>query len=100
MSYKSSFNPVWLDGSLHPEFQPWLKESTKNSNAGYCDFCKKPFLLSNMGIRAVKSHMTGKYHISRCKVVNSSLKVSNWIITKKTVEKVRNFVFFITRTDG
>ena len=51
-AYRTYFNITWLD----PEFSPWLKEAKNKENAA-CSMCKKEFLLSNMGIRAIKSHV-------------------------------------------
>lgn len=49
-------NDNWLK---HPAFKEWIKKDTGNKRA-YYKYCKKSFVLSNMGIQAVKSQTNGK----------------------------------------
>lgn len=67
---KASFNKSWL---LDEDYKGWLKPA-KDVNFAYCDLCKKSFSLSNIGKRALNSHMTGKKHIS---TVNATERVAD-----------------------
>ncbi|KAJ8892776.1 hypothetical protein PR048_005357 [Dryococelus australis] len=58
----SKLNPAWLQPLLHPEFQPWLQEVYEDPKSACCNVCKKMFALSNIGKRAVTSHMSGQVH--------------------------------------
>ena len=54
---KCIFNENWLVDS---RFKSWLKRS-ENKWTAYCEFCKK-IDISNMGISALTSHLSGQKH--------------------------------------
>lgn len=64
-SKHSIFNPEWLDRTLSPEFSSWILPVTTNKYQASCTVCKKNFELSNMGRRAVTSHMKSATHVKR-----------------------------------
>ena len=41
---------------LIEEFKDWLGPVDKDTNSFYCKFCEDTLSLSNMGIRALRSH--------------------------------------------
>jgi len=45
---------------LFPEFYPWLGSVPNNAHFAFCNVCSKKISLSNMGKRALTSHMGGK----------------------------------------
>ena len=53
---KCIFNENWL---VDPRFKKWLKRS-ENKWTAYCEFCKKKIDISNMGISALTSHLSGQ----------------------------------------
>ena len=55
---KCIFNENWL---VDPRFKSWLKR-LENKWTAYCKFCKKKFDISNMGISALTSHLSGQKH--------------------------------------
>lgn len=63
MSKKTKFNKQWLDPDLHPEFNKWLSDVPDKVNQAYCTVCHKFIELSNMGIRALNSHLKSNAHI-------------------------------------
>lgn len=60
-SKHASFQGDWLTDSL---FSSWLERVPNNTNSAKCKLCYKTFSLSNMGRRAVISHMQSKKHAS------------------------------------
>ena len=55
------FNQEWLDETINPQFSSWVKP-LKNPNRVLCCFCQRSFTLSNMGKRALESHMNSYKH--------------------------------------
>lgn len=53
------FQDDWLSD---PCFNSWLLEVPRNNKYAKCKLCNKTFELSNMGRRAVSSHMDGRKH--------------------------------------
>lgn len=73
MSYKKTvFQDAWLS---NPMFSTWLK-AVPNKYFGGCRLCNSEFSLSNMGKRAVTSHMKGQKHSGKAKYIKSSLPLS------------------------
>ncbi|XP_063226873.1 uncharacterized protein LOC134541567 [Bacillus rossius redtenbacheri] len=66
---KSAFKETWLQNE---DFSEWLRPVVHNQYAARCSFCQNVFSLSNMGKRAVTSHMTSKKHI---KFVNAKKRL-------------------------
>ena len=67
----TSFNPTWLK---LPEYSNWLIPVDDSNSAG-CKQCNSTFSLSNMGKRAVNSHMEGKKHTDNVSVHPKLTKV-------------------------
>ena len=59
MSYV--FNQEWLNETINPQFSSWVKP-LKDPNRVLCCFCRRLFALSNMGKRALESHMNSDKH--------------------------------------
>ena len=55
------FNQECLDETINPQFSSWLKP-LKDPNTVVCCFCQRGFALSNMGRRALESHMNSDKH--------------------------------------
>ena len=55
------FNQEWLDETINPQFSSWVKLLKDPSRVLFC-FCQRSFALSNMGKRALKSHMNIAKH--------------------------------------
>ena len=53
----SVFNSEWQDQRLNPEFWSWIKPVATNRHQAKCTVCNNNFELSNMGRRAVRSHL-------------------------------------------
>ena len=60
------FKEEWLSDPLFEKW--WVKDADKKS--AKCKTCQVQFNLSNMGHRAVASHMEGKKHIQKSKPVS------------------------------
>ena len=72
------FNPKWLK---LPEYSNWLIPADDFNSAG-CKQCNSTFSLSNMGRRALNSHMGGKKHTDHVSVqpqINKSTLLTSWI---------------------
>lgn len=63
--YSCKFRKEWLSKD---EYKEWVQESADNDNKAYCKVCKKTIDLSNMGQRALTSHMKSKKHIESLSV--------------------------------
>ena len=57
------FNQEWLDETINPQFSSWVKP-LKDPNRVLCCFCQRSFALSNIGKRALESHMNSDKHKS------------------------------------
>ena len=66
------FKEAWLNDSL---FEKWLVKGTDKKSAK-CKICQVQFNLSNVGCRAVTSHMESKKHIQKSKPVSCFFKPS------------------------
>ena len=66
------FKKEWLSDSL---FEKWLVKGADKKSAK-CKICQVQFNLSNMGRRAVTSHMEGKKHVQKSKPVSCFFKPS------------------------
>ena len=55
------FNQEWLDETLNSQFSSWIKP-LKDRNRVLCCFCQRSLALSNMGKRALESHMNNDKH--------------------------------------
>ena len=55
------FQPWWLDDQT---YKPWIKRCPTDDKVFICTYCNrsKQIALSNMGERALKSHMKGEKH--------------------------------------
>lgn len=67
-SKKTTFKAEWL---TNPQFK-FLESVPGNPNAAYCKLCFKRIDLSNMGRRAVTSHVEGKKHSSKIQEAQTS----------------------------
>ena len=78
MSKYTNFNPVWMTDKL---YQSWLLPDEKNKHKFRCSLCNMSLDLSNMGKRALNSHIEGKKHILNAKLRTSkSMSMfQNWI---------------------
>ena len=80
MSKKQTyFSDTWLTDL---QFSVWVTKSTDSKKA-YCKLCKKPFSLSNMGVKALRSHAKSENHLKRIKEKES---VQNFFNKKLTSE--------------
>ena len=66
------FQSWWLEDE---KYRQWLKRHTKDDKVFLCTFCNshKPVALSNMGERALKSHMKGEKHQKVAKLRQSAV---------------------------
>ena len=55
------FNQECLDETINPQFSSWVKP-LKDPSRVLCCFCQRLFALSNMGKRALESHMNSDKH--------------------------------------
>ena len=55
------FNQEWLDETINPQFSSWVKP-LKDPSRVLCCFCQRSFALSNIGKRALESHMNSDKH--------------------------------------
>ena len=55
------FNQEWLDETINEQFSSWVR-SLKDPIRVLCCFCQWSFALSNMGKRALESHMNSDKH--------------------------------------
>ncbi|XP_063243684.1 uncharacterized protein LOC134542976 [Bacillus rossius redtenbacheri] len=60
----TEFNDGWL---CDQRFQPWLQKVEKDKHV-FCSLCRSTLSSSNMGKRAVTSHLNGQKHKSRSRV--------------------------------
>ena len=73
---KTYFNKSWLN---HVDFKEWLEEDVDGERFK-CTWCthRESFALSNMGIQALKHHMTSKKHLSYKKSKQSSNSITSY----------------------
>ena len=74
----TNFNFSWLG---IPEYANWLISTNDSGSAG-CKYCKSTFTLSNMGKRALDSHMKGKRHkelVVQNSPVNRNTLLASWV---------------------
>ncbi|GBN09359.1 hypothetical protein AVEN_156318-1 [Araneus ventricosus] len=64
MSNHTLFQEDWLSD---PSFSSWIEKMPLNNKIAKCKLCNKTFDLSNMGRRAVSSHMDGSKHKKKVK---------------------------------
>lgn len=76
---QSKFNLAWLQPAVYPDYHPWLQEIPNDSKSAFCNICKKKFALSNMGKRAVTSHMSGQMHKSRIAATKNMVGISAFL---------------------
>ena len=55
------FNQELLGKTINPQFSSWVK-TLKDPNRVLCCYCQRAFALSNMGKRALASHMSSDKH--------------------------------------
>lgn len=81
---KSAFKETWLQNE---DFSEWLRPVVHDQYAAKCDFCKTVFSLSNMGKRAITSHMMSKKHISIVNAGKKSLSMGVFISKPKVLSR-------------
>uniref|UniRef100_A0A1B6KAK6 BED-type domain-containing protein n=2 Tax=Graphocephala atropunctata TaxID=36148 RepID=A0A1B6KAK6_9HEMI len=69
MAKHTTFQANWLN---EPQFNQWLERVPNDITSARCNICKKSFNLSNMGRRAVSSHMSGAKHKNNEKASTTS----------------------------
>ena len=73
-------NQEWLDETISPQFPSWVKP-LKDPDRILCCFCQWSFALSNMGKRALESHMNSDKHkrnvSAKVRSIRSYLKKQN-----------------------
>lgn len=70
---KCYFQTDWFN---NPKFS-WLQQVTSDRSMAYCTLCQSKFSLSNMGLRAVRSHQQGKKHKLKEKSAVTSVPLQN-----------------------
>ncbi|KAI8785042.1 Serine/threonine-protein kinase SMG1 [Biomphalaria glabrata] len=76
--YLTSFNLAWLKDE---RFEFWLGKSSMPTKA-FCKICAKSFDISNMGERALTSHMKSSKHQHNVKVGSQCLLLTSVFKTK------------------
>lgn len=71
-----TFNKLWLDSEVFPEFSGWLDIVVNDATSAYCKVCRKLFKLSNMGKQAIISHAKGPTHVKYMKAKSSQPTIS------------------------
>ena len=62
-SRKTHYCLEWENPSKFPDFAEWVKRIPNDPFSANCSICRgKPFQLSNLGKRSLKSHAEGKKH--------------------------------------
>ena len=80
MSKKQTyFSDTWLTDL---QFSVWVTKSTDSKKA-YRKLCKKSFSLSNMGVKALRSHAKSENHLKRIKEKESVQNVFNKKLTSE-----------------
>lgn len=74
-SCRSVFNPDWTNKELNPEFSDWVESVEKDPYSARCRYCRKTFILSNMGRRALISHASYKKHKSAVESLAKNAKL-------------------------
>lgn len=74
MSKRCVFQDDWLSD---PSFSSWIGKIPLNDKVAKCNICNKIFELSNMGRRAVSSHMNGFKHKKKAKAILRSVSFTN-----------------------
>ena len=78
------FNQEWLDETINEQFSSWVR-SLKDPIRVLCCFCQWSFALSNMGKRALESHMNSDKHKRNvsAKVPSITLYLKNRLLRQK-----------------
>lgn len=85
MSKQTTFQPDWVNDPL---FAPWLEKVPQNPKVAKCKICCKIFNLSNMGRRAVTSHMNGDKHKKASNALIHSASLECFIKTENKSPQV------------
>ena len=96
MAKKTLFNESWLQKE---KYKPWLDSDSNNKISFRCKFCCSKISLSNMGKRALESHMQGVRHKQKTpvksgcifKTVRKTTSDAN-VNTSATTSKVVNML--------
>src|SRR6188508_3396168 len=83
---KSFFNCEWLDKTLNPDFASWIKPVANNRHQANCTICLKNFELSNMGRRAVTSHLTSVTHVKRSMSASGCYSIGSFLPNMKKLD--------------
>lgn len=76
MNKQTTFQSDWL---RDPLFAAWLSKDVQRNTVAFCKLCKKTINLSNMGRRALTSHMEGEKHKKHFKSVQTSASLHCFI---------------------
>lgn len=81
------FKEEWIDPSKREENQQWADWLGKeNEHTARCALCNKSIKLSNMGVRALISHLEGKKHKKNVAAKDSQSSVQNLFKQRSEVE--------------
>lgn len=80
MSKQTVFQIDWLSD---PSFSSWLTQVPLDNKVARCKLCMKTFNLSNMGRRAVSSHMLGEKHKKNALASEKSASIRCFMNTKQ-----------------
>ena len=84
---RSVFNCDWINKTLNPEFASWIKPVAADRHQANCTVCMKNFELSNMGRRAVTSHLKSATHTKRSQSGTGCYNISSLLTSKKTKQQ-------------
>ena len=73
--FKTYFNDSWL---INEEYSAWIKKCDNDESAFYCNWCCKKIMLSNMGEKSVRSHMSRESHKNASKRVKNTRSISSF----------------------
>lgn len=75
----SKFLDSWVDPKLHPEYADVFAKVMGKPSSAFCKVCRKEFILSNMGVQALKSHIKSKGHVSAYSMQTNHSKLSFFV---------------------
>ena len=73
VAWKTYFKDCWL---INDEYSPWIKKCYNDEFAFYC----KKVMLSNIGEKAVKNHMSRDSHKNALKRVKNTISINSFFI--------------------
>ena len=90
--FKTYFNDSWL---INEEYSAWIKKCD-DEQAFYCNWCCKKIMLSNMGEKSVRNHMSRDCHKNASKRVKNTRSISSFFSSSSQASSSKSSTIAMT----